>query len=231
MLSLLYGRQRRPTLWLGGEMCDVRRHRGSRFPSRAAPEGPTLAAIVGTVFAGPRALARLDARVERVALREMGQPRRGIVCPQLAQGTWALPQIGSRISCRAHRSSTSGLPGPKGGRPRPPAPYTKDTFGDDFGVARAAEFPGDKRKIMDFRRSGSVEAIAGEAPPAVLAAKMANTIDQNKAAGDLFAAPGRRCPARRCSAGSGAQPVAGREQISPEKLKRKLQKAETQVEK
>jgi hypothetical protein len=33
---------------------------------------------------------------------------------------------------------------------------------------------------MDFRRSGSVEAIAGEAPPAVLAAKMANTIDQNK---------------------------------------------------
>jgi hypothetical protein len=47
-------------------------------------------------------------------------------------------------------------------------------------VVRAAEFRGDKRKIMDFRRSGSVEAIAGEAPPAVLAAKMANTIDQNK---------------------------------------------------
>jgi hypothetical protein len=64
--------------------------------------------------------------------------------------------------------------------PRPPAPYTKDTFGDDFRVVRAAEFPGDNRKVMDFRRSGSVEANAGEAPPAVLAAKMANTIDQNK---------------------------------------------------
>jgi hypothetical protein len=73
-----------------------------------------------------------------------------------------------------------GLPGPKGGRPRPPAPYTKDTFGDDFRVVRAAEFPGDKRKIMDFRRSGSVEGIAGKVAPEVLAAKMANTIDQNK---------------------------------------------------
>jgi hypothetical protein len=73
-----------------------------------------------------------------------------------------------------------GQPGPKGGRSRPPAPYTKDTFGDDFRVVRAAEFPGDKRKIMDFRRSGSVEALAGDATPAVLAAKMANTIDQSK---------------------------------------------------
>jgi hypothetical protein len=45
---------------------------------------------------------------------------------------------------------------------------------------RAAEFPGDKRKIMDFRRSGSVEGIAGKVAPEVLAAKMANTIDQNK---------------------------------------------------
>ena len=73
-----------------------------------------------------------------------------------------------------------GLPGPKGGRPRPPAPYTKDTFGNNFRVVRAAEFPGDKRKIMDFRRSGSVEGIAGKVAPEVLAAKMANTIDQNK---------------------------------------------------
>lgn len=73
-----------------------------------------------------------------------------------------------------------GQPGPKGGRPRPPAPYTKDTFGDDFRVVRAAEFPGDKRKIMDFRRSGAVEAMAGNVDPAVLAAKMANSIDQNR---------------------------------------------------
>lgn len=73
-----------------------------------------------------------------------------------------------------------GQPGPKGGRPRPPAPYTKDTLGDDFRVVRAAEFPGDKRKVMDFRRSGAVEAMAGQVDPAALAGKMANTIDQNK---------------------------------------------------
>jgi hypothetical protein len=33
---------------------------------------------------------------------------------------------------------------------------------------------------MDFRRSGSVEGIAGKVAPEVLAAKMANAIDQNK---------------------------------------------------
>jgi hypothetical protein len=73
-----------------------------------------------------------------------------------------------------------GQPGPKGGRPRPAAPYTKDTLGDDFRVVREAEFPGDKRKLMDFRRSGSSELLAGEAAPEVMAGKMANTIDQNK---------------------------------------------------
>jgi hypothetical protein len=35
-------------------------------------------------------------------------------------------------------------------------------------------------KLMDFRRSGSVEAVAGEVDPTALAGKMANTIDQNK---------------------------------------------------
>jgi hypothetical protein len=49
MLSLLYGRQAAATLCLDGEMSDVRRHRGAETPSRAAPEGPASAAIVGTV--------------------------------------------------------------------------------------------------------------------------------------------------------------------------------------
>lgn len=73
-----------------------------------------------------------------------------------------------------------GAPGPKGGRPRPPAAYTSDTLGDDFRAVREAEFPGDKRTLMDFRRSGAVEATAGEVNPAALAAKMANSIDSNK---------------------------------------------------
>lgn len=77
--------------------------------------------------------------------------------------------------------------GPKGGRPQPPAAYTKDTLSKDFRVVRALEFPAEeklpvkqRRKVMDFRRSGAIEATAGQVDPAALAGKMANTIDQNK---------------------------------------------------
>jgi hypothetical protein len=39
----------------------------------------------------------------------------------------------------------------------------------------------DTRRIMDIRRSGAVEAAAGQADPAALAAKMGNSIDKSKA--------------------------------------------------
>lgn len=70
--------------------------------------------------------------------------------------------------------------GAHGGRPQPPAPYTKDTLSKDFREVRKAEFPGDKRTIMDFRRSGAIEATAGQVDPAALAGKMANSIDTNR---------------------------------------------------
>lgn len=70
--------------------------------------------------------------------------------------------------------------GPKGGRPRPPAMYTKDTLSKDFRVVRVAEFPGETRKVSDFRRSGALEAVAGKVDPAALAAKMANSIDESR---------------------------------------------------
>jgi hypothetical protein len=73
-----------------------------------------------------------------------------------------------------------GQPGPKGGRPRPPVPYTVNKLGQDFRKVRAAEFPGDRRQVADFRRSGSVEAIAGRVDLTWLAAKMGNSIDSNK---------------------------------------------------
>jgi integrase len=69
------------------------------------------------------------------------------------------------------------LPGPKGGRPRPPAPYTKDTLSKDFREVRKE---GDKRTVGDFRRSGAIEVIAGQGDAATLAGKMANTIDSNR---------------------------------------------------
>ena len=71
-------------------------------------------------------------------------------------------------------------PGPNGGRPRAPVRYTKDTLGDDFRDVRKVAFPGDKRTIADFRRSGAVESTAGQVDPAALAAKMANSIDTNR---------------------------------------------------
>lgn len=73
-----------------------------------------------------------------------------------------------------------GKAGRRGGRPRAPSPYSKDTFGDDFRVVRAALFPGDKRQIADFRRSGAVEAVAGKVDLSALAGKMSNSIDTSR---------------------------------------------------
>jgi len=52
---------------------------------------------------------------------------------------------------------------------------------DDFGTLREAIFPGEKRRLMDMRRSGTLEAIAGGAEGFALAAKMANSIEHSNA--------------------------------------------------
>jgi hypothetical protein len=69
-----------------------------------------------------------------------------------------------------------------------PAAYSKDTLSKDFRVVRALEFPAEeklpvkqRRKMMDFRRSGAIEATAGNVDPQALASKMANSIDTNRA--------------------------------------------------
>jgi hypothetical protein len=71
-------------------------------------------------------------------------------------------------------------------RNRSGAPYTKDTLGDDFRAVRAAEFGGLEKRMLghDFRRSGAVEAIAGEATAEQLAHAMGNTLSASNA---LFA--------------------------------------------
>ena len=55
--------------------------------------------------------------------------------------------------------------------------YREDTLSDDFADVREIVFPGDKRRLMDMRRSGTIEAVAGEAEPMTIAAKMANSIE------------------------------------------------------
>lgn len=63
----------------------------------------------------------------------------------------------------------------RGGRP-----YTKDKLTADFRAIRHAVWPDDRRKLMDMRRSGAVEAAAGGVDPNALAAKMANTINSSR---------------------------------------------------
>ncbi len=70
-------------------------------------------------------------------------------------------------------------------RNRSGAPYSKDTLGDDFRSVRIAAFgERERRTLADFRRSGAVEAIAGDATPAALAHAMGNTLS---ASNTLFA--------------------------------------------
>jgi hypothetical protein len=69
--------------------------------------------------------------------------------------------------------------GPKGGRPRPSVPYTKDTLGDDFRVVRSSINPNETRQLADMRRSGAVEGDAGGGSLTDQSSKMANTISAN----------------------------------------------------
>jgi hypothetical protein len=64
--------------------------------------------------------------------------------------------------------------------------YFKDTLGDDFRDLRQIVFPGDTRRLMDMRRTGNVEAVAGGAQPAHLAAKLSNTLSQSNQIFDTY---------------------------------------------
>lgn len=73
-------------------------------------------------------------------------------------------------------------PGARGGRPRAGVPYTKDSLVDDFADVRRLVFgDAERRRLMDMRRSGAVEANAGGGAVEAIAAKMGNSIDQSKA--------------------------------------------------
>ena len=55
--------------------------------------------------------------------------------------------------------------------------YGRESLAHDFAAVRALIFPGDDRRLMDIRRSG--EAIAGDAGPLGLSAKLANSIGRS----------------------------------------------------
>lgn len=66
---------------------------------------------------------------------------------------------------------------------------SKDTFGDDFRAVRKTAFLGDTRQFQDLRRSGNVEADAGGADKAGMAAILANTIDTSRFLDETYTPP------------------------------------------
>ena len=64
-------------------------------------------------------------------------------------------------------------------RTRSGGAYSRETLGHDFAAVREMTFPRDRRRLMDMRRSGVVEAVAGDAGPMGLAAKLANSIGRS----------------------------------------------------
>lgn len=76
---------------------------------------------------------------------------------------------------RGYQTST------KGGRPRAPSPYTKNTLAKDFRILRTAVFGSDdNRKLMDLRRSGTMEAIAGDATAEQIGQTLGNDFKNSK---------------------------------------------------
>ncbi|MEL7719142.1 hypothetical protein AAG604_03770 [Citromicrobium bathyomarinum] len=66
-------------------------------------------------------------------------------------------------------------------RHRKNRPYTKDGLAADFRKIREKIFPGDRRALIDIRRSAAVEASAGNVDMNALAAKMGNQINTSRA--------------------------------------------------
>lgn len=118
--------------------------------SHVAPIGGTWGFAVGRTKTGEAALGTLSARARRLIETYLRE----------------LPDLLPQAALFRNRSG---------------AAYSKDTLGDDFRDVRALLFgDGEKRQLMDMRRSGAVEALAGDATAEVLAAKMGNSIDDNK---------------------------------------------------
>jgi hypothetical protein len=105
----------------------------------------------------------------------------------LPQAPIFLTRGGGPVSRPGKKGEWGGNHG--GGRPRPPAVYTVNKLGQDFRKVRAIELPGDRRAVIDFRRSGAVEHEAGRGDRKMLAKKMANTIDKSAALQETYLPP------------------------------------------
>jgi hypothetical protein len=110
--------------------------------------------------------------------RSIHKRRNRCVFENLRFGTryqWRSIEISGHKSDRAEecKQPKPEICGPDG------RPYSKDTLGDDFKAVRELVFgKGESRQLADFRRSGTVEALAGDATPEKVSSKMANSLSQ-----------------------------------------------------
>ncbi len=106
----------------------------------------------------------------------------GILCKRTKRLVEAyLNALPFELTPNAHLFYTRGSqPGDRGGRPHPPVPYRTNSLNKDFATVRRAVFgEGEKRLLMDTRRSGAREVDAGGAKIEDVAAKMGNNIDES----------------------------------------------------
>lgn len=132
-------------------------------PGQAVTSGSDMAFAIGRTKTNEAAFGILSKRTQRLV-------------------EWYIASLAFALHDDAPMFWTRGFtPSGKGGRPRNPAPYTKDSLVDDFADLRRLVFgTEEKRKLMDMRRTGAVEANAGGASVETIAAKMGNSIDQNR---------------------------------------------------
>lgn len=171
----------RSATWSEAELC--------RLAKTAWREGyHALAAILAVAW--DTQFAPGDCR--KLTIAEKATDKRGTYF-DTARGKTGKAVVGtlSRRSARVLEAYLAGLGAELMGdapifRNRSGVPYSSDTLGDDFRDIRAIAFPKDTRKMIDIRRSGAVEAVAGEVSPGHLAAKMGNSIDQSKKLQDTY---------------------------------------------
>ena len=190
MLGMKVARTADPTLGIRNRAPTPRWQRWS--------EGEAVRLVKGALRQGYKGLASIiavswDTQFSPVDVRTLAERHRAIVDGRLIfdrqvegrakTGRAAIGTISRRterlVSAYLDKLGTKRLPDAILFRNRSGNPYRDDTLGDDFAAVRELVFPGDTRRLMDMRRSGVVEAIAGEVGPLGLSAKLANSIERS----------------------------------------------------
>jgi hypothetical protein len=166
---------------------------------RVTPEGRsatwTEGEIVGMVRGGWRAGYRGAAVIIAIAwdtcfspvdARKLAKEHASPEGFRIARAKTGKPAIGT-LTARTRRLVESYLrdaPETVAGAPlfrnRSGAVYSKYTLGDDFRAIRGMVFHNDTRKLMDVRRPGAVEALAGGVTADQIGGKLANSIATNR---------------------------------------------------